>query len=74
MHMVMSFVLFILYVLFHIQNNSVHSIFHKKYLQPSEEIDEKAEIKTSDMCPEMQEDAITFAIQVSSIVPKLVFL
>ena len=39
----MSFVLFILTVLFHIQNNSVHSIFHKKYLQPSEEIDEKAE-------------------------------
>ena len=74
MHMVMSFVLFILHVLFHIQNNSVHSIFHKKYLQPSEEIDEKAEIKTSDMCPEMQEDAITFAIQVSSIVPTLVFL
>ena len=45
----------------------MHSIFHKKYLQPSEEIDEKAEIKTSDMCPEMQEDAITFAIQVSSM-------
>ena len=50
------------------------AFFIKKYLQPSEEIDEKAEIKTSDMCPEMQEDAITFAIQVSSIVPKLVFL
>ena len=36
------------------------------YLQNGEaEIEEKAEIKTSDMCPEMQEDAINFAVQAS---------